>query len=233
MRATFRDGTDYDALIERTLKVPSILRHDTCGNDCLDHAVEFARMEHERGLRATYFIWQSLVGFGKPRMADQIREIRALGHGIGLHYDALHRLLRDGTQPRVSIAKALDWLRTTGDVTLAAAHGQESSYVNHMREYEVWREFSPVANEGGGASTWEFERLSGDEFGVIEVYLTGDYNVSLSDSRGIWSGWRDLALRPFERIDPAHDRKLAILDTLGDGDRLHLLTHPVWWELSE
>lgn len=230
--ANFRDGTSFDALLAAIGPRLTLLRHDTCGSTNLAPALAFAAMEAERGVRATYFVWMSLAGFGEPRLEDDIRALRDLGHGIGLHYDVLHRMLRDGTRPAVELRRALDWLRRTGDVTMAAAHGHESNYRHAMREYEVFDDFDASFNEGGGAATWAFERASAQELGVIEPYLHGEHNVSLSDSRGIWTGWRDRACRPFERLPDAENLGRGVLEDLRETDRVHLLLHPCHWRVT-
>lgn len=63
-----------------------ILRHDV--EYSIRKAVEMARIEHEEGVRATYFIQIESPAYNAlcSENIDMMREIVALGHEIGLHY---------------------------------------------------------------------------------------------------------------------------------------------------
>lgn len=65
-----------------------LLRHDV--DISLDYAVEMARIEHDLGVRATYFLMlrSPLYNLMSRHGAVALEEIRALGHEIGLHFDA-------------------------------------------------------------------------------------------------------------------------------------------------
>ncbi len=64
-----------------------ILRHD-CDND-LVAARDLARIEAELGVRATYFVMtrSALYNLLAPPVSALVREIVALGHRLGLHFD--------------------------------------------------------------------------------------------------------------------------------------------------
>ena len=71
-----------------SIKVPTLfLRHDVDKNVHL--ALEMARMEHQWGIRATYFflLRGALYNILESQTADAIRQIFELGHKIGLHCD--------------------------------------------------------------------------------------------------------------------------------------------------
>ncbi|WP_051694108.1 formyltransferase family protein [Desulfohalovibrio reitneri] len=63
------------------------LRHDV--DKSVARALEMARMEHERGVRATYFLLTrgAFYNLLEPETAAMVRGIAELGHGVGLHFD--------------------------------------------------------------------------------------------------------------------------------------------------
>jgi hypothetical protein len=68
---------------------PHVLwRHDV--DYSVHRAVALARMEAELGARATYFVTlhSELYNPFEPAVHERLREIAALGHWIGLHFDA-------------------------------------------------------------------------------------------------------------------------------------------------
>lgn len=95
-RALLRAGRDagygfitFDELASARLSGARacLLRHD-CDND-LVAAAALARIEHEMGVRSTFFVMtrSALYNVLAPRPAALVREIVALGHRIGLHFD--------------------------------------------------------------------------------------------------------------------------------------------------
>jgi hypothetical protein len=81
-----------------------ILRHDVDGS--LVPALRIAELERRLGVRATYFVGFSMKYYNLSEEHDQarLRELAAMGHEIGLHYDALaylrqrapaHRIVED------------------------------------------------------------------------------------------------------------------------------------------
>jgi hypothetical protein len=66
-----------------------ILRHDVDMD--LDAAVELAQLEAEKGFAATYFVLlgSELYNPASNRNRASLERIRALGHRIGLHFDAV------------------------------------------------------------------------------------------------------------------------------------------------
>ena len=61
------------------------LRHDV--DDRLESALELARREHARGLRATYFVLHTAPYWEREDLVDRLRELQALGHEVGWHND--------------------------------------------------------------------------------------------------------------------------------------------------
>lgn len=76
---------NYENYLNKTKCI--ILRHDIDMN--LEKAVEFAEMEKELGVYATYFILMTsdFYNICSKRNVEAICKIKQLGHNIGLHFD--------------------------------------------------------------------------------------------------------------------------------------------------
>ena len=63
------------------------LRHDI--DHDLDLALEMAHHEHERGIRATYFLLHTCDYWNDPRFTQKCAQLQDYGHEIGLHLNLL------------------------------------------------------------------------------------------------------------------------------------------------
>ena len=168
---------------------PHVLwRHDV---DYSAHrAVALARLEAELGARATYFIslHSELYNVLEPAVHERLREIAALGHWIGLHFDA-------GFPARGSLDER------------AAREGRWLS-----ESLEVPVETVSLHNPSvSGTQDLDVEELGGlRHAGARTVRDTYAY---VSDSNGYW------------RFD-----RLPEVIAAGAHERLHVLTHPEWWQ---
>ncbi|MDX6448578.1 MAG: hypothetical protein QOD08_1041, partial [Gaiellaceae bacterium] len=98
------------------------LRHDV--DDRLESALELARREHARGLRATYFVLHTAPYWTRDDLLDRLGQLQALGHEVGWHNDLVTLALVHGGNPAEYLRRELDRLRSAGiDVVGVAAHG--------------------------------------------------------------------------------------------------------------
>jgi hypothetical protein len=76
-----------------------ILRHDV--DVSLARAVSMARLEHSRGVRATYMLMvdSPLYNLGEPRQRALVKDLIACGHEIGLHWDPRRPSMANGEMP--------------------------------------------------------------------------------------------------------------------------------------
>ena len=79
-----------------------LLRHDV--DLSLDAALTLARLETERGARATYFLMTESVFYNlaSPEGVRALEELRALGHAVGLHAVYPHVRLDERFDPVVA-----------------------------------------------------------------------------------------------------------------------------------
>ena len=168
---------------------PHVLwRHDV--DYSVHRAVVLARLEAELGVRATYFLTlhSDLYNLLEPAVHDHVREIAALGHWIGLHFDA--------------------GFAAGGDMDARAAW--EGRVLSEALEVPV--EAVSLHNPSvSGSDAFAAEQLGG----MIHAGARSirDRYAYVSDSNGYW------------RVD-----RLPEVIAEGAHERLHVLTHPEWWQ---
>jgi hypothetical protein len=165
------------------------LRHDI--DMRLDSALRLARLEHERGLRATYFVLHSADYWRRPDLLVRLQELQDLGHEIGWHNDLVTLQVVDGVDAREFLRRELDKLRASGiAVRGTSAHG---SYWGHALGYSNLYFFRDLPAPIDGFPNVDEVTVDGEarrvpkgtlaEFGFeYEAYHLGE-DVYASDSR--------------------------------------------------
>ena len=110
-----------------------MLRHDV--DDRKGHSLEFARIQHEKGIAGTYYF--RMV----PQSYDEgvIREIHNLGHEIGYHYEEMDFARGDLKTALGIFEKNLDQLRRLAPITSICMHGSPRSKFDNK---ELWRHYN-------------------------------------------------------------------------------------------
>ena len=188
------------------------LRHDV--DSRLDSALRLARLEHDRGLRATYFVLHTAPYWDDDDLVPRVRRLQELGHEVGLHNDLVTLERVHGRDARAALEEALARLREAGiDVVGAAAHGSpwchRLGYHNNY-VFAGWDEPQP-----GFPSREVTEKLDPAEFGLAyEAYhvLRDAYFSDSSFVDGRRAHPADLDLEP--------------------GQRAIVLVHPCHWDAS-
>ena len=187
------------------------LRHDV--DDRLDSALALARLEHERGLRTTYFVLHSAPYYSRPNLLDSLRELESLGHEVGWHNDLVTLALVHGVDPGPYLREELERLRGGEiDVVGVAAHG--SPWCHRLGFHNDYA-FADLPQPRPGFPT-RFEPIGTlADFGfAYDAYSLGE-DAYFSDSR-------------FERGRRAHPADFQ----LEPGKRTIVLTHPCHWDAS-
>ena len=187
------------------------LRHDV--DDRLDSALALARLEHERGLRTTYFVLHSAPYYSRPNLLDSLRELELLGHEVGWHNDLVTLALVHGVDPGPYLRGELERLRGGEiDVVGVAAHG--SPWCHRLGFHNDYA-FADLPQPIPGFPT-RFEPIGTlADFGfAYDAYSLGE-DAYFSDSR-------------FERGRRAHPADFK----LEPGKRTIVLTHPCHWDAS-
>lgn len=106
---------------EPTERPVLLLRHDI--DHCMASALRLARAEAALEVPATYFVQVAspLYNVRSREVSQQLQQLRALGHELGLHYDAS---LYTGPRGRDSLRRDLELLAecSGGPITSASQH---------------------------------------------------------------------------------------------------------------
>lgn len=185
-----------------------VIRHDV--DEKAPNALRMAQLEHELGIRATYFfriVKQSNV----PKV---IRGIAALGHEIGYHYEDLATTEGNIEKAFESFEKNLAYFREYYPVRSVCMHGSSTSkYDNRL--------------------LWETHQLS--DFGLVgEPYLSVDFNkvFYLTDTGYAWDGGkfatRDIVGSPFGLTFHNTSQIVDAIQNGGFPDQALILAHTLW-----
>jgi len=181
-----------------------ILRHDVEAN--YPHALRFAQIQHSIGIRGTYYFRL----FPLAENEKIIKQIVALGHEIGYHYDDLTECKGDYEKAISRFEKNLDYLRQFGPVNSITMEGApRSKFDNRMlwlgrlesmgcekvsgellttHNSQLVAQYSRII-----AQTPNLPKFDYRDFGIAtEPYFDLDFNqiFYLTDTGRRWDGWR-------------------------------------------
>ena len=185
-----------------------VLRHDV--DELAWNALKMAQLEHRLGVRATYFF--RIVK--QSNVPEVIRQIVALGHEVGYHYEDLALAKGDEMTAIQSFKENLDYFRTYYPVKSVCMHGSSTSqYDNRL--------------------LWENHSLS--EFGLVgEPYLSVDFEkvFYLTDTGYAWDGGKFATRDVVEsHFGLKFHTTQQIVNCIEDGrfpQRALILAHTLW-----
>ena len=194
------------------------VRHDVDDNaGSWRAAIEMARWEFDRGYHTTYFLLHSASYWGQRYFWDDVRNVAAMGHEIGIHVNAIASAIRTRDKPGRILGLALDELRhLTGlEIIGSVAHGDELCREFHFVNDE---QFTDCARPDYGAPDRQVGPIKLDPRPLSDFGLRYDSNrlprkFYASDSGGTWN-------QPWEQ---------TVEQGLSPEGQLHLLIHPDWW----
>jgi hypothetical protein len=160
-------GSEFQTL-EAFIKAPKknsiILRHDV---DLLPHnSLLFAKIQHHQNIKGVYY-FRAVPESWNERI---IKEIGALGHEIGYHYECLTTTNGDREKGIIDFEKNLNALRKLVPVSTICMHGSPMSKYDSK---DLW------------------EKYNYRDFGIIgEPYFDLDFNKMfyLTDTGRRWDG---------------------------------------------
>lgn len=180
-------------------------RHDI---DFSPHrALALAKIEYKKNVQSTFFVWlhSLMYHFFEREVVEIFKRILEMGHDIGLHFDSGYYGFLNETQlqAKLSFEKEI----------LEKAIGQS---INVFSYHDPGSEFLEYGN-------YTIEQLSDMYPHYFEPEIAGMINTYsdylrknfyyCSDSNGFWR---------FERLEDILTEKVY--------ERLHVLTHPEWWQ---
>jgi hypothetical protein len=187
------------------------LRHDV--DLRLDHALRFAELEHERELRATYFVLHTAPYWRDPQLLDGLLRLQALGHEVGWHNDLVSVALVDGVDPAAYLREQLASLRSAGvDIVGTAAHGSVWCHLLGFQNNAFFTDF-PEAQAPRGWTPRAALADFGFEYEAYHLDVDRSYSDSTFDERG-------------RRWHPRY----VDFDALRPNESAIVLTHPCNWD---
>lgn len=143
-----------------------ILRHDVDAKPI--NSLKMARIETGMGIKSTYYF--RIVP--KSNQPEIIKQIVALGHEIGYHYEDLTICKGDKTKAIAHFESCLNYFRTFYPVTTICMHGSPRSRFDNKT---LWNDFDYR------------------QFGIVgEPYFDTDFNTFfyLTDTGRCWDGYK-------------------------------------------
>jgi hypothetical protein len=200
---------DLEATTGRVVSV----RHDV--DSRLESALEFGRLEHDRGVKATYFVLSTAPYYlsGDPSLLRALRRLQDdYGHEIGWHNDLVTLEKVEGVDVAAYLGRELEWLRG-GGITIrgSASHGSPWCHrlgFHNNYIFAGWDEPVP-----GFPMHDTAQKLDPAEFGLEYEAYHLDYDTYYSDSD----------FRGGRRWHP---------DGAQLGERTVFLLHPCHWDAS-
>lgn len=190
--ALAKDSYSFERYGTQTTLPHVLWRHDV--DYSMHRAVRIARIEAEQGVHATYFflLHSELYNLFELEVFRRAQEIVALGHSLGVHFDAA---FYGGFDSEDALA-----IKLRHEADLFEQIFEHPVDVFSLHNTDVGRSARFDADQIGGL-------LNASGRGIRERY------GYVSDSNGYWR---------FERLR----------DVLESGvhPRLHVLTHPEWWQ---
>jgi hypothetical protein len=156
----------FAAFLRHPAKKAIILRHDVDARKL--NALAFARLQAETGIAGTYY-FRATPGSWDERV---MREIHAMGHEVGYHYETLDTCGGDVARAYAEFCRNLYRLRAIVPVETVCMHGSPRSRFDNR---DLWR-------------SYDYRAL-----GIIgEPYFDVDFSVVayLTDTGRRWAGER-------------------------------------------
>jgi hypothetical protein len=205
-RYVFRRFVDAPTMADGVL-----WRHDV---DMSPHrALALARFEHERQVTATYFVHLHSTFYNalEGEVVAKLKEMSALGHDIGLHFDAQFSRVTPGDTQALerAIAFERDVLQTTLDVPVVALSFHDPG-VGGFTDYPA-DTIAGLANAYGTRLRTEFAYCSDSHgywrFKPIDAVLREGHPRVQVLTHPEW--WVPAALTPRQRVARAIDGRAA------------------------
>jgi hypothetical protein len=187
-----------------------LMRHDV--DRMPGHALATAKIEHELGIRSTYY-FRAIKNTFKP---DIMKQIEAMGHEVGYHYEDLSVANGDHEKAIQLFASNLKEFREVCDIRTICMHGRPLSKHDNR---DMWKknDFKDFGLKG-------------------ETYLSAGSDLNyFSDTGRTWgqkNSLRDFMPNKTEKLVANTTDDLSNLIKSGNINNFYILTHPERWSMN-
>jgi hypothetical protein len=187
-----------------------LMRHDV--DRMPGHALETAKIEHELGIKSTYY-FRAIKNTFKP---DIMKEIEDMGHEVGYHYEDLSVANGDHEKAIKLFESNLHQFREVCNIKTVCMHGRPLSKYDNR---DMWKNH-------------DFK-----DFGIKgETYLSAGSELNyFSDTGRTWSqknSLRDFLSNGEQRFVAEATDDLIDLIKNKNTDNYYILTHPERWSMN-
>ena len=187
-------------------------RHDV--DLSMHRALRLAQIEHEMGVRATYFLWlhSDYYNLFEKSISDKVLGILALGHTIGLHFDAsfYHAEDLDFLQQKLIFEKNILENLFNSPVDVFSFHNPTAGNALSFTDTHIAGMFNTYSSAikdnyfycSDSNGYWRYHRLP-------EVVETGIHDRLHILTHPEW--WTPEAMSPRERISRCIDGRAQLL----------------------
>jgi hypothetical protein len=199
----------FESYLQTPQRRVILLRHDV--DDRNRHSLQFARIQHRRGICGTYYFRVVPQSFDP----DIIREIADMGHEIGYHYEDMDFAGGDPHQAIRLFERHLEQLRRITPISTICMHGSPKSKYDNK---DVWKHYNYR------------------DYGIVgEPYFDLDFKTVFygTDTGRRWDGdrvsVRDKAPKHFDLHFHGTDDLIRNIDAGGFPEQAMLTFHPQRW----
>jgi hypothetical protein len=194
-------------------------------------ALEMAEIESHYNFRATYYVLATAEYYGVlsgsgvkryPEMDFVYNELQDKGAEIGIHNDLLTIMIKYNLDPLKFNLDEINHYDSIGiHIVGSASHGSEVAKELGISNYEMFSDFAHNDSVTYRGTKFPIGQHSLKEYGYDYEAYHIPFNIYFSESGGVW---RDP--KGFEGV-------IEKLKASKPGDRIQILTHPVWWGKGE
>jgi hypothetical protein len=194
-------------------------------------ALEMADIERHYNFRATYYVLATAEYYGTitsagvtrfPEMDYVYHELVDRGANIGIHNDLLTIMIQYHLDPLLFNLGEIAHYDSIGiHIVGTAAHGSEIAKATGTSNFEMFSDFARKDSVRYMESSYPIGSYSLREYGFEYEAYHVPYNLYFSESGGAWKDPNGFA-GVIEKIKASKP-----------GDRIQILTHPVWWGKDE
>lgn len=222
-------GRDFDATVNKD-KIVVYMRHDIDVNPF--SALKMAELEKELGMRSSFYILHSANYYGEQScrgvsryaaMDSVYKKLAAAGYEIGVHNDLIGMMLQADVDPMKFQSKELEYYkRAKFDVVGVVSHGSSQVLKRKLNNTWIFSEFGRNGSFENNGKVYTYGDKSFRDFGFKYEGYHFKFDQRYSDVGG-----------KFAATIKGSSGFVDFLQKCKPGDRISILTHPVWWGKKE